>query len=136
MFFSVLLKSALSKTILAFVFFASMIVSASAQESVGLSEELQPLLDAAKDKGVNIIVISPEEETGEVVDTGPTISDQAVTVRTELQRILPQVLDLPAIVWDRILALGDGSAMWVLIAIDNSSLFINTWVVKVSLSIL
>ncbi len=99
--------------------------------------DLQPIIDAAKEKGVSVIVISPEQDQDDVESNEPSMSEQAVTVRQEIQRIAVYAPELPQIVWGRLLELGDGSISWLLIAIAIAvvgiglgtipSIFIGRW---------
>ena len=108
-----------------------------AQSDSGVVSDIQPLIDSAKENGVSIIVITPEDEEKDIAETGPSLQEQAVIVRTELRRILPGIFQAPGIVWGRILQLGDGSALWLLIALGIAvvgiavgtvpSIFIGRW---------
>jgi len=66
-------------TVLFTSFFLSISLPANAQENtVPLTEELAPLMDRAKELGLNVIIVGPEKKEEVVEDTGPSMTDQAL----------------------------------------------------------
>jgi len=106
------------------VFFAAILLHiappAFSQENKAapLTEELNPLLDRAKELGLNVIIVGPEEKAAKVEDAGPTLTDQALTVRSELRRIFSKASQLPnAIITTLEKRSPDGTYWWLAIAI-------------------
>ena len=80
--------------------------------------DFQELIDSAKDKGLNVIVISPNKEEKIVQETGPDYNERALKIRSELGRILSKATSAPSVVVKRFLALSpDGTLNWLWIAI-------------------
>ena len=90
---------------------------ASAQTDSQIVEELEPLLDTAREKGLSVIVVSPSDDD-KPEQTGPSMGDQALKVRSELFRILTKAPDL----WSSIIKTltrvsPDGTFTWLGIAV-------------------
>jgi len=111
-----------------FKFFAVLLTSlllsvsgpAFAQENkaVPLATDLNPLLDRAKELGLNVIIVGPEQEDDAVEDTGPTFTEQALKVRTELRRIFSKASELPYAILKTINKVSpDGTYWWLAIAV-------------------
>lgn len=107
-------------TVLVTVIFLSLSPVSFAQENkaVTLTEELNPLLDKAKELGLNVIIVGPEEEEEVNEDQGPTVAEQALKVRSELSRIFSKAGQLPkAIITTLEKRSPDGTYWWLAIAI-------------------
>jgi len=57
------------------------------QSDTALAEEFTPLLDKAKELGLNVIIVGPETKEKKFDNKGPSFADQALKVRSELKRI-------------------------------------------------
>lgn len=80
--------------------------------------DFEQLIDSAKDKGLSVIVISPNNDETEVIDTGPSIGENALKIRSELSRIIGKAPHASSIIYDRFLKLSpDGSLMWLVWAV-------------------
>ncbi|MGI9352503.1 MAG: mechanosensitive ion channel family protein [Rhizobiaceae bacterium] len=89
----------------------------AAQSGSPIVEELEPLLDTAREKGLSVIVVSPHDNI-KPKDAGPSMGDQAFKVRSELFRILGNAPEL----WSSIIKTlkrvsPDGSFNWLGIAV-------------------
>ena len=83
-----------------------------------IAEDLQPLLDSAKEKGLSVIIVTPEEKTDVEEKAGPPLSQRALKVRSELKRIISNAgKALPHMGETLRKASPDGSIYWLLIAI-------------------
>ncbi|MEM9330010.1 MAG: mechanosensitive ion channel family protein [Pseudomonadota bacterium] len=90
----------------------------AAQENATIAEELKPLLESAQEKGLNVIVVSPGSEKEENVSSGPSLGEQALTVRSELSRIIGNAHELgPSIMTTLQRVSPDGSFFWLGIAV-------------------
>ena len=91
---------------------------AVAQENSTIAEELKPLLESAQEKGLNVIVVSPGNAEKESVSSGPSLGEQALTVRSELSRIISKANELaPSIMKTLQRVSPDGSFYWLGIAV-------------------
>ena len=97
-------------------------VDTTAQETAApdYSKDLEGLLDAAKDKGLNVIVIAPPDSKADE-DTGPKFGANAVKVRFELRRIFSKAPELgPSTMATLEKVSPDGSYNWLWIAIATA----------------
>ena len=72
------------------IFFALFPFEAAAQteqKPAALGAELQPLLDRAKQDGLNVIIVSPNAAENEVVETGESYQERGLRLRREVIRI-------------------------------------------------
>lgn len=91
------------------------------QQAPTLTQELQPLLDEAKKRGLSVVIVSPEQSTQEAVDTGPSFGEQALKVRAELVRIFTEASDLPSAIFNTLQSRSpDGTFNWLWIAIATA----------------
>jgi len=106
-------------TVLFTSFFLSISLPANAQENtVPLTEELAPLMDRAKELGLNVIIVGPEKKEEVVEDTGPSMTDQALKFRSELRRIFSKAGTLPSAILQTLNKVSpDGTLWWLAIAI-------------------
>lgn len=103
-----------------FLFVATHAATAQSDTS-GAPANFEQLIDSAKDKGLSVIVISPNDDKGEIQDAGPSIADNVLTIRSELSRILSKASQAPTIINQRFHALSpDGSLNWLWIAIATA----------------
>lgn len=121
----------------AFLFIATN--SAVAQSTTSTyPADFEQLIDSAKDKGLNVIVISPSDEKAEQKETGPSLADNVLKIRSELARILSKAPRAPTVIYKRFKALSpDGTLNWLWIAITTAiagiiigtgpSIFIRRW---------
>lgn len=119
-----ILKNFITKFIwvftVAFLCVATHSAFAQSENSVAPAD-FEQLIDSAKDKGLNVIVISPNEDKKVIEDTGPSVTDNALTIRAELSRILGKASQAPMIINDRFHALSpDGTLNWLWIAIATA----------------
>ena len=91
--------------------------AAFAQEQTDSGVDLQPLIDNARENGLSVIVISPEESDKKAESAGPTVQQQMIRFRSELRRIFSKIADVPDAVL-KTFARGspDGSLTWLLYA--------------------
>ncbi len=89
-----------------------------AQAEAPLAQELEPLLNSAKEKGLSVIVVSPNEEEDVAEETGPTWGEQALKVRSELSRIISKAPQLGSSIVKTLERVSpDGSFLWLGIAV-------------------
>lgn len=95
-------------------------VAAQESELTG-GGEFQELIDGAKEKGLSVIVISPGEQIEVIEETGPSFAETALTIRSELARILKKAPDAFHIIEQRFETLSpDGTLNWLWIAIATA----------------
>lgn len=76
--------------------------------------DFEQLIDSAKDKGLNVIVISPNAEEKVEETIRPTLTDNALKIREELDRILSKASSAFSIVVKRFHNLSpDGTLNWL-----------------------
>ncbi len=76
--------------------------------------DFEQLIDSAKDKGLNVIVISPNAEEKIEETIRPTLTDNALKIREELDRILSKASSAFSIVVKRFHNLSpDGTLNWL-----------------------
>lgn len=83
-----------------------------------ISEEFQPLIDAAKEKGLSVIVVTSGDDQKNAVVTGPGLGDRVLKVRSELGRIIrnaPQTVPAIEMALERVSP--DGTMQWLLWAV-------------------
>ena len=91
---------------------------AFAQADTAIAKDLEPLLESAKEKGLSVIIVSPEEKKAVAKDDGPPLSQQVLKIRSELRRIISNsVHALPNMTNTLRKASPDGGLTWLLIAI-------------------
>ena len=110
-------QNAFSKIIplLALIFFLSFAWFAHAQNTdAAAPADFEQLIDSAKQKGLNVIVISPENENDEVEDLGPSIGENLLKIRSETGRIISKAPDALKMIYNRFSALSpDGTLNWL-----------------------
>ena len=91
---------------------------AIAQEAGSSQVDIQPIIDQAKENGMSVIVISPDQKEEAAEDQGPSMQDRALKIRSELVRIFSKATDLPGAIM-RMLSnrSPDGTFNWFWIAI-------------------
>ncbi len=106
----------------AFIFIIATINPAIAQsENAASPADFEQLIDSAKEKGLNVIVISPNDDKDEVVDTGPSIADNILKIRSEISRIIGKAPQAFNIIYERFHALSpDGTLTWLWWAIATA----------------
>ncbi len=89
-----------------------------AQEKSQGEVDIQPIIDQAKENGMSVIVISPEQDAAAEEGTGPSFHERVLKVRSELVRIFSNISDLPHAI-ARMLnnRSPDGSFNWFWIAV-------------------
>jgi small-conductance mechanosensitive channel len=98
--------------------FSSVTISSAQSESPVAPADFEQLIDSAKEKGLNVIVISPESEKEEAIQTGPNLAEQALKVRSELARIINKAPEAFSVINARFHALSpDGTLMWLFWAV-------------------
>lgn len=102
-------------TTLTFIFYLTILTPALAQsENTASPADFEQLIDSAKEKGLNVIVISPNDEKTVVKDNGPSIADNVLTIRSELKRIISKAPQTFEIIYERFRALSpDGTLNWL-----------------------
>lgn len=105
--------------IFAFIIFTN---TANAQTNNNVSPaDFEQLIDSAKDKGLSVIVISPNAKKEVVQDFGPNFNENALKIRSELGRILSKAASAPSVIIKRFLTLSpDGTFNWLWIAIATA----------------
>ncbi len=104
--------------------FASIFLFATTHSALAQSEsspapaDFEQLIDSAKDKGLNVIVISPNDEKAVIKDNGPSLADNVLTIRSELGRIISKAPQTFSIINKRFHTLSpDGTLNWLWLAI-------------------
>lgn len=102
-------------TVFTFIFLCSIINPAIAQSENNIAPaDFEQLIDSAKDKGLNVIVISPEAQEKKVEETGPTLSENALKIREELGRVLSKAPSSFSVMNNRFHQLSpDGTLNWL-----------------------
>lgn len=104
-----------------FFFLATTPLAIAQSENSAAPADFEQLIDSAKDKGLNVIVISPGNDKNEIQETGPTVAENILTIRSELSRILGKASQAPMIIYQRFQALSpDGTLNWLWIAIATA----------------
>jgi len=99
---------------LAFFMSLASATLAQSENSTVAPADFEQLIDSAKDKGLNVIVISPEKKKEVVEDTSPTLTENALKIREELGRILAKAPSAFSVVVKRFQALSpDGTLNWL-----------------------
>jgi len=76
--------------------------------------DFEQLIDSAKDKGLSIVVISPNEEKENITPLGPTFTENGLKIRSELGRILSKAPSAFSVIIKRFHALSpDGTLNWL-----------------------
>ena len=117
-------------------FFAALMITltteiTAAQETPApeYSKDLEGLLDAAKDKGLNVIVIAPPDPNAANRDGEPKFGANAVKVRWELRRIFSKAPELGASIvatWEKVSPDGTYNWLWIAIATAVGGLIAGT----------
>lgn len=108
---------------LVFVFSISVVstpfVSPSHAQSASSEQvDIQPVIDNAKENGMSVIVISPPAAEEVEVETGPTLQEQALKVRSELFKMIAAAPDLPSAIYNTLAgATPEGGLTWLVYAI-------------------
>ena len=90
-------------------------------ETSAAPADFEQLIESAKEKGLNVIVISPEEQEEVVESTGPSVADNILTIRAEISRIISKAPQAPSIIYNRFQALSpDGTLSWLWWAIATA----------------
>jgi len=85
------------------------------------SSEFEQLIQSAKDKGLSVIVISPNDDEKLAIETGPTFTENALTIRSELARIFSKAPQTLTVIRGRFETLSpDGTLIWLWIAIATA----------------
>ncbi len=101
--------------------FPNFTSAAFAQTSEQEALDIQPIIDRARETGMSVIVISPEEEAQETEKTPPDIQAIAFTVRSELIRIFSKAPDLGSEIYATLARVSpDGTLMWLAIAVATA----------------
>ncbi|KAG1700648.1 Small-conductance mechanosensitive channel [Nymphon striatum] len=106
----------------AVIFLINLNAPANAQtETSAAPADFEQLIDSAKEKGLSVIVISPDDDKEVVVDTGPSLADNILKIRSELSRIIGKAPEAFTIVYNRFRALSpDGTLNWLWLAIATA----------------
>ena len=93
-----------------------------ATSSDPVSSEYQPLIDEAKEKGLNIIIIGPDAPKEEVVKQGTTITEDILAVRKEFKRLASRI-PYAFVHFENTLkaASPDGTWWWLVIALATAA---------------
>ncbi len=123
-------KSGMFVNLLAAVFaclavvFVSMPATAqtlSEAEGSDIATQLEPLLDKAREDGLNVIIVGPAKKDVGVKEDGPSFRERALKIRTELQRIIPKAPELPSAIYTALKKRSpDGTFNWLWIAIATA----------------
>ncbi len=96
------------------VFFMAIFNPALAQDQDASPADFEQLIDSAKEKGLSVIVISPEKDNKIIEDTGPSIGENALKIRSELKRIISKAPQAFSIIMKRFQTLSpDGTLNWL-----------------------
>ena len=102
--------------------FASVQPSVSlAQETNDIAADLEPLLNSAKEKGLSVIVVTPENKEEVATDVGPSFTERVLNIRSEVQRIFskaPEAIPTMKATLDK--RSPDGTYNWLWIAIATA----------------
>lgn len=83
-------------------------------ENTAAPADFEQLIDNAKDKGLSVIVISPNDTEEVIVDTGPSFAENILKIRSELSRIISKAPQTFTIIYNRFRALSpDGTLNWL-----------------------
>ncbi|MEM7214795.1 MAG: mechanosensitive ion channel family protein [Pseudomonadota bacterium] len=91
---------------------------AHAQDNAEIAQELEPLLESARDKGLSVIVVSPGNPDTSQKSDGPGMAERALKVRSELYRIISKAPELLSSIMNTLNRVSpDGSFYWFGLAI-------------------
>lgn len=100
----------------------SVAQSISPTQSSDLAVELEPLLNKAKEDGLNVIIVGPGTEEADDGDSGPSFGERALKVRTELERVILKAPELPSAIYTTLQKRSpDGTFNWLWIAIATAA---------------
>lgn len=92
-----------------------------AQTATSESVDIQPIIDRARETGMSVIVISPEEKQQAEVEAGPDLQTVAFRVRSELIRIFSKAPELGSAIYNTLERVSpDGTLLWLAIAVATS----------------
>ena len=85
-----------------------------AQNQAASPADFEQLIDSAKDKGLNVIVISPNAQKDIIKDTSPSIAENVLKIRSELGRIFSKAPETFNIIYKRFQELSpNGTLSWL-----------------------
>ncbi|MEM7069324.1 MAG: mechanosensitive ion channel family protein [Pseudomonadota bacterium] len=91
---------------------------AYAQSEAPIAQELEPLLDRAKEEGLSVIIVTPGDGHEDDTVTGPSWGDRALKLRSELSRIIGKAPQLPAAIVSTLEKVSpDGTFIWLGLAV-------------------